>query len=70
MWLASGHTDTRRGMRGLRCKYRRDSAEIHSWRDVDHFGGCSRSLLKAPKHDGIGLLLYAKQLDRRKFIWP
>jgi transposase len=28
------------------------------------------SLIKALWHDGIGLSLYAKRLDRGRFVWP
>ena len=35
------------------------------------FRGRSGSLIKALWHDGIGLSLYAKRLDRgRTFVWP
>ena len=38
--------------------------------DVFVFRGRAGSLIKALWHDGIGLSLYAKRLDRGKFIWP
>jgi len=38
--------------------------------DVFVFRGRGSSLMKALWHDGIGLSLYAKRLDRGKFIWP
>ena len=38
--------------------------------DVFVFRGRSGSLLKAVWHDGLGLSLYAKRLDRGRFIWP
>lgn len=28
------------------------------------------SLIKAIWHDGVGLSLYAKRLDRGRFVWP
>jgi transposase len=34
------------------------------------FRGRAGSLIKALWHDGIGLSLYAKRLDRGRFIWP
>ena len=34
------------------------------------FRGRSGSLLKALWHDGMGLSLYAKRLDRGRFVWP
>jgi len=38
--------------------------------DVFVFRGRSGSLLKAVWHDGLGLSLYAKRLDRGRFVWP
>ena len=38
--------------------------------DVFVFRGRAGTLIKALWHDGIGLSLYAKRLDRGRFIWP
>ena len=38
--------------------------------DVYVFRGRNGSLVKALWHDGIGLSLYAKRLERGHFIWP
>ena len=38
--------------------------------DIYIFRGRSGSLIKALWHDGLGLSLYAKRLDRGRFIWP
>ena len=38
--------------------------------DVFVFRGRGGSLIKALWHDGIGLSLYAKRLDRGRFVWP
>ena len=38
--------------------------------DVFVFRGRSGSLIKCLWHDGIGLSLYAKRLERGRFIWP
>ena len=38
--------------------------------DLYVFRGRSGDLVKILWHDGIGLSLYAKRLDRGKFIWP
>ncbi|MGV2164064.1 IS66 family insertion sequence element accessory protein TnpB [Rhizobium sp. L80/93] len=38
--------------------------------DVFVFRGKSGRLIKALWHDGIGLSLYAKRLERGRFIWP
>jgi transposase len=38
--------------------------------DVFVFRGKSGSLIKAIWHDGVGLSLYSKRLERGRFIWP
>ena len=35
-----------------------------------HFSRSPRRSGQDPLHDGVGLSLYAKRLDRGKFIWP
>jgi len=70
VWLASGHSDMRRGMRGLALQVQEGLGRDPFAADVYLFRGRSGSLLKALWHDGIGLSLYAKRLDRGKFIWP
>ena len=70
VWLASSHTDMRNGMRGLELQVQEGFGHDPFAGDVYLFRGRSGSLLKALWHDGIGLSLYAKRLDRGKFIWP
>lgn len=70
VWLASGHTDMRRGMRGLALQVQEGLGRDPFAGDIYLFRGRSGSLLKALWHDGVGLSLYAKRLDRGKFIWP
>ena len=38
--------------------------------DVFVFRGRAGSLIKALWHDGIGLSLYAKRLEKGRFVWP
>ena len=70
VWIATGHTDMRRGMNSLALlvqeAFRRDP---HSG-DLYVFRGKSGKLIKILWHDGLGMSLYAKRLDRGKFIWP
>src|SRR5487761_2129660 len=64
VWIATGHTDMRRGMQGL-------ALQVQEGLKRDpHAGDHSGDLAKILWHDGIGLSLYAKRLDRGKFIWP
>lgn len=70
IWLASGHTDMRRGMRSLALQVQEGFGRDPFAGDVFFFRGRSGSLIKAIWHDGIGLSLYAKRLDRGRFVWP
>jgi transposase len=70
IWLASGHTDMRRGMHGLALQVQEALGRDPFAGDVFFFRGRSGSLVKAIWHDGVGLSLYAKRLDRGRFIWP
>ena len=69
VWIAAGHTDMRRGMQGLAFRFRRVEARS-AWRRSLYLPRASGRLAKILWHDGIGLSLYAKRLDRGKFIWP
>ena len=70
IWLATGHTDMRRGMPGLALLVQEAFGRDPFAGDVFVFRGRSGSLLKALWHDGFGLSLYAKRLDRGRFVWP
>ena len=70
IWIAAGITDLRRGFTGL-------SAIVQLKLDQDPFAGHvfvfrgrRGDLVKILWHDGVGLSLYAKRLDRGRFIWP
>jgi transposase len=70
VWIATGHTDMRCGMNSLALlvqeAFRRDP---HSG-DLYVFRGKSGKLIKILWHDGLGMSLYAKRLERGRFIWP
>ncbi len=68
VWIATGHTDMRRGMRSLALTVQ-ESLNPHAG-DLYTFRGRSGDLVKILWHDGLGMSLYAKRLDRGKFIWP
>jgi transposase len=70
IWIATGHTDMRRGMPGLALLVQEGLGRDPFAGDVFVFRGRSGSLIKALWHDGLGLSLYAKKLDRGRFIWP
>jgi transposase len=70
IWLAAGATDLRRGFTGL-------SALVQTTLDEDPFSGHvfvfrgrRGDLVKLLWWDGDGLCLFAKRLERGRFIWP
>jgi transposase len=70
VWLAVGHTDMRRGMHGLALQVQEGLGRDPHAGDLYVFRGKRGDLVKILWHDGVGLSLYAKRLDRGKFIWP
>jgi transposase len=70
VWIATGHTDMRRGMLGLALQVQEGLSRDPHGGDLFIFRGRRGDLAKILWHDGIGLSLYAKRLDRGKFIWP
>jgi transposase len=70
VWLAVGKTDMRRGMNGLaRLVQEALQRDPHAG-DLFVFRGQSGSLIKIIWHDGLGMSLYAKRLEKGRFIWP
>jgi transposase len=59
IWIASGYTDMRRGMRGLALQVQEGLGRDPFAGDIYIFRGRSGSLIKALWHDGLGLSLYA-----------
>ena len=70
VWSATGHTDMRRGMQGLALQVQEGLQRDPHGGDCFIFRGRRGDLAKILWHDGVGLSLYAKRLDRGKFIWP
>jgi transposase len=70
VWLATGHTDLRKGFASL-------SLQVQEVLRQDPLGGhlfCFRGrrgdLLKVIWHDGQGACLFTKRLERGRFLWP
>ena len=70
VYLACGVTDMRRGFDSL-------SAQVESVLNLDPYSGSififrgrRGDLLKALYWDGQGLVLYAKRLEKGRFVWP
>lgn len=70
VWIATCHTDMRRGMRTLALQVQEGLGRDPFAGDIYVFRGRGGSLIKAIWHDGVGLSLYSKRLDRGRFIWP
>lgn len=70
VWLATGHTDMRKGFHGLALQVqevlRRDPLNGHLF----VFRGRRGDLLKVIWHDGQGACLFVKRLERGRFLWP
>jgi transposase len=70
VWLATGVTDMRRGMNGLSLQVQEAFRRDPNAGDLYVFRGRRGDLIKVLWHDGLGLSLYAKRLERGRFIWP
>ena len=69
IWLALGQTDMRKGMRTLALQVQQIlKKDVHQG-DLYVFRGRSGSLCKILWHDGLGMSLYAKRLEKGHFIW-
>ena len=70
VWLAVGRTDMRKGMNGLALQVQQVLGRDPHAGDLYVFRGVRGDLIKIVWHDGIGMSLYAKRLERGRFIWP
>ena len=70
IWIATGHTDMRRGMNGLALQVQQALERDPHAGDLYVFRGRRGDLLKILWHDGLGMSLYAKRLERGRFLWP
>ena len=70
VWLAVGRTDMRRGMNGLALQVQETLQRDPFAGDLFVFRGQRGDLIKILWHDGLGLSLYAKRLERGRFVWP
>ncbi|MBL0123720.1 MAG: IS66 family insertion sequence element accessory protein TnpB [Betaproteobacteria bacterium] len=70
IWLAAGVTDLRRGMDGLAALVQSALADNPFSGHVFIFRGKRGDLVKLLWWSGDGMNLYAKRLERGRFIWP
>ena len=70
VWLATGHSDMRKGFPGLALQVqevlKRDPLNGHLF----CFRGRIGNLLKVIWHDGQGACCFTKRLENSKFCWP
>ena len=60
----------RRGMQGLALQVQESLKRDPHGGDLFVFRGRVGSLVKIIWHDGIGMSLYAKRLEKGRFVWP
>lgn len=70
IWIAAGVTDLRRGFTGLSGMVQTVLEENPFSGQVYIFRGRRGDLIKILWFDGDGLCLFAKRLERGRFIWP
>ena len=70
VWLATGHTDMRKGFDGLALMVQEKLKQDPHGGHLFVFRGRRGGLLKVLWHDGQGMCLFAKRLERGRFIWP
>ena len=67
VWLASGHTDMRKDFATLALLVQE---KLSHGRHLFVFRARRGDLIKLLWYDGQGLCLFAKRLERGRFIWP
>ena len=70
IWIAAGVTDMRRGFTGLSAQVQTALEQEPLSGHVFIFRGRRGDLVKLLWFDGDGLCLFAKRLERGRFIWP
>ena len=70
VWLVRGRSDMRRGMNGLALQVQEALQRNPHAGDLYIFRGARGDLIKIIWHDGLGMSLYAKRLEKGRFIWP
>lgn len=70
VWLAAGVTDLRKGFDGLAALIQEALREDPFSGHVFVFRGRRGDMVKLLWWDGDGLCLFAKRLERGRFVWP
>lgn len=70
VWLATGHTDMRKGFPGLSLVVQETLKRNPNNGHLFVFRGRRGDLIKVLWHDGQGACLFSKRLERGRFLWP
>src|ERR1700739_2761123 len=70
VWLGVGRTDMRKGFDGLSALVQEKLAQDPFCGHLFVFRGRRGDLLKVLWYDGQGLCLFAKRLEKGRFVWP
>ena len=70
VWLAVGRTDMRKGFDGLAASVQERMAQDPFCGHLFVFRGRRGDLLKVLWWDGQGMCLFAKRLEKGRFVWP
>ena len=70
VWLATGHTDMRKGFASLALIVQETLQRDPHGGHLFVFRGRRGDLVKVIWHDGQGACLYTKRLDQGRFLWP
>ena len=70
VWLATGHTDMRKGFGGLSLLVQETLKRDPHSGNLFVFRGRRGDLIKVLWYDGQGLCLFSKRIDRGRFLWP
>jgi len=70
IWIAAGVADLRRGFTGLSALVQSQLEKSPLSGQVFIFRGRRGDLVKLIWFDGDGLCLFAKRLERGRFVWP
>ena len=70
VWLACGRTDMRRGFDGLASQVQQQLGHDPFDGQLFVFRGKRGDLIKILSWDGQGLCLFAKRLEKGRFVWP
>ncbi len=70
VWLATGHTDMRKGFGSLALLVQERLKRDPHTGDLYVFRGRRGDLIKLIWHDGQGACLFTKRLERGRFLWP